>query len=254
MLTDAALERYSRQLLLPDFELEQQERLANARVLVVGCGGLGSSLSLYLAAAGVGELILADGDRVELSNLQRQILHGDADIGRSKADSARETLERLTPDCDVTALQQRLAGDALEAAVDGCDLVADGSDNYPTRFALNRACIARGIPLVSAAAVRGEGQLTTFHPAAGGPCYRCLYPQEGADTALSCAESGVLGPVVGSLGALQALEVLKLLTGWGESLVGRVLMLDLKHWEQQTLAAAPRADCPDCGGGAAHAS
>jgi adenylyltransferase/sulfurtransferase len=249
VLSNASLERYSRQLMLPDFSIEQQERLFDARVLVVGCGGLGSSLSLYLAAAGVGELVLADGDRVELSNLQRQILHGDADIGRSKADSARETLERLTPDCAVTALQTHLEGDALAAAVADCDLVADGSDNYPTRFALNRACIASGRPMVSAAAVRGEGQLSTFAPALGGPCYRCLYPEEGADAALSCAESGVLGPVVGAIGALQALEVLKLLTGWGEPLVGRLLSMDLKHWEQRVLAVAPRPGCPDCGTG-----
>lgn len=246
MLTDAALERYSRQLLLPDFSMEQQQMLAASTVLVVGCGGLGSSLSLYLAAAGVGELVLADGDRVELSNLQRQILHGDADIGRPKADSARETLERLTPDCAVTALQAHLAGDDLQSAVAECDLVADGSDNYPTRFALNRACIAHGKPMVSAAAVRGEGQLATFAPARGGPCYRCLYPEEGSDAALSCAESGVLGPVVGAIGALQALEVLKLLTGWGEPLVGRLLTLDLKHWEQRVLDVAPRPGCPDC--------
>lgn len=247
MLSDKALERYSRQLLLPDFSMEQQQRLAGARVLVVGCGGLGSSLALYLAAAGVGCLVLADGDRVELSNLQRQILHGDADIGRAKADSARQSLERLAPDCEVVALQTHLAGAALSEAVADVDLVADGSDNYPTRFALNRACIDSSIPLVSAAAVRAEGQLSTFYPAAGGPCYRCLYPEEGGESALSCAQSGVLGPVVGAIGALQALEVLKLLTQWGDSLVGTLLTLDLKHWEMQRLALARRATCPDCG-------
>lgn len=253
MLSDRALERYSRQLLLPDFDLEQQEQLKATRVLIVGCGGLGSSLALYLAAAGVGELVLADGDRVELSNLQRQILHGDADIGRAKADSAQEALERLTPDCEAIALSRHLEGEELEDAVARSDLVADGSDNYPTRYALNRACIAQGKALVSAAAVRGEGQLSTFYPAGGGPCYRCLYPQEGADSALSCSESGVMGPVVGALGTLQALEVLKLLTGWGDTLVGRLLSLDLKHWEQRVLMLAPRAGCPDCGGRATSA-
>lgn len=247
MLSDAALERYSRQLMLPDFDMDQQTKLAQSHVLIVGCGGLGSSLALYLAAAGVGQLTLADGDRVELSNLQRQILHGDADIGRPKADSARETLERLTPDCEVIALSAHLEGRALEAAVAGVDLVADGSDNYPTRFALNRSCVANGKALVSAAAVRGEGQLGTFHPAAGGGCYRCLYPNEGETAALSCNESGVLGPVVGALGTLQALEVLKVLSGWGNTLVGRLLTLDLKHWEQRVLQLAPRAGCPDCG-------
>jgi molybdopterin/thiamine biosynthesis adenylyltransferase len=247
MLTDAALERFSRQLLLPDFSIEQQERLAASRVLVVGCGGLGSPLALYLAAAGVGTLLLADGDRVDRSNLQRQILHGAADIDRPKVSSARDTVQRLAPDCAVTELDQHLAGEALDAAVAACDLVADGSDNYPTRFALNRACIAHGRPLVSAAAVRGEGQLASFHVAAGSPCYRCLYPEAGQDTALSCSESGVLGPVVGALGTLQALEVLKLLTGWGDNLLGQLLSLDLKHWQQQRLVLARRADCPDCG-------
>ena len=246
MLSDRALERYSRQLLLADFDLDQQEQLAAATVLVVGCGGLGSSLALYLAAAGVGRLVLADGDRVELSNLQRQILHGDADIGRDKVFSAQDTLERLTPDCEVTALAERLAGQRLVEAVQSADVVADGSDNYPTRYALNRACIAAGKPLVTAAAVRGEGQLTTFYPAVGGACYRCLYPEEGADSALSCSESGVMGPVVGALGTLQALEVLKLLTGWGDNLVGRLLTLDLKHWDRRLLTVDRRPDCPDC--------
>jgi molybdopterin/thiamine biosynthesis adenylyltransferase len=247
MLTDSALERYSRQLLLADFDLPQQERLAQAHVLIVGCGGLGSSLALYLAAAGIGRITLADGDRVELSNLQRQVLHGDADIGRSKADSARETLERLTPDCEVIALSQRLEGEELDEVVAGADVVADGTDNYPTRFALNRACVAHAKPLVSAAAVRGEGQLGTFYPAGGGACYRCLYPQEGDDNALSCSESGVMGPVVGALGTLQALEVLKLLTGWGSTLVGRLLVADLKHWDLRILTLERRAGCPDCG-------
>ena len=254
MLSDAALERYSRQLMLPDFDVDQQQRLADAHVLVVGCGGLGSSLALYLAAAGVGCLTLADGDRVELSNLQRQVLHGDADIGRAKADSARETLERLTPDCEVIALSERLEGAALEDAVRDAAVVADGTDNYPTRFALNRYCIAHDRPLVSAAAVRGEGQLATFHPAAGGGCYRCLYPEEGAQAALSCSESGVMGPVVGAVGTLQALEVIKVLTGWGDTLTGRLLTLDLKSWEQRVLRLERRPDCPDCSSSQAVAS
>jgi adenylyltransferase/sulfurtransferase len=248
MLSDDDLDRYSRQLLLPDFSIEQQERLRAAAVLVVGCGGLGSAVAPYLAAAGVGRLLLADGDRVERSNLQRQILHGEADIGRCKAESARDALLRLAPQCEISLYPGHLEGEALYAAVGSVDVVADGSDNYPTRFALNRACIAQGRPLVSAAAVRAEGQLATFHPAGGGPCYRCLYPEEGAHSALSCAQSGVLGPVVGAVGCLQAIEVLKLLTGWGETLRGTLLTVDLRHWEQRRLQLAPRQDCPDCRG------
>ena len=246
MLSDRDLERYSRQLLLPDFTLDQQARLAKARVLVLGCGGLGSALAPYLAAAGVGQLLLVDGDQVELSNLQRQLLHGDADLGRDKVLSARDSLARLAPGCKITTRAEFLEGDALDAVVAGVDLVADGSDNYPTRFALNRACIRHHKPLVSAAAVRAEGQLATFFPAAGGACYRCLYPDEGAHSALSCAQSGVLGPVVGTLGCLQALEVLKLLSGWGDSLIGSLLSVDLRSWEQRKLQLPPRSGCPDC--------
>lgn len=248
MLSDADLERYSRQLLLPDFEIEQQERLANARVLLVGCGGLGSPLAIYLAAAGVGELVLADGDRVERSNLPRQILHGEADVGRLKTESAAAFLGAHYPGTQVRVLDEHLAGEAVDTAAAAVDLVADASDNYPTRFALNRACIAAATPLVSAAVARGEGQLASFAVAAGTACYRCLYPQAGAETALSCRESGVLGPAVGVLGTLQALEVLKVLTRWGPSLSGRVLFLDLYAYTQRLLELPRRPGCPDCGG------
>lgn len=248
MLSDEDLDRFSRQLMLADFSIEQQLRLQSASVLVVGCGGLGSPLALYLAAAGVGHLLLADGDRVERSNLQRQLLHGEADIGRRKVESAASRVRALAPDCQLRTLDTHLGGEALEAAVAAVDLVADGSDSYPTRYALNRACQRHGRPLVSAAAVRSEGTLTSFDYREGSPCYRCLYPQEGDDTALSCAESGVLGPVAGALGTLQALEVIKLLTGWGDTLVGRLLSLDLKHWESRVLTVPRREGCPDCRG------
>ena len=240
------LERFSRQLILPGFELEHQERLRDAHVLVVGCGGLGSPLALYLAAAGVGRLTLADGDHVDLSNLHRQLLHGESDLGNSKVASAAATITQRYPGCRIQGTEAHLSGERLEAAVASVDLVADGSDNYPTRFALNRACIAHRKPLVSAAAARLEGQLATFHVAAGGPCYRCLYPLEGEQTALSCRESGVLGPVVGVLGSLQALEVIRVISGWGESIRGRLLMLDLASHEQRMVAVPIRDDCPDC--------
>lgn len=248
MLSDRELEQYSRQLMLPDFELEHQQRLRDARVLVVGCGGLGSPLALYLAAAGVGTLDLVDGDTVERSNLHRQVLHGEDDIGGPKAASAAARIGAHYPDCRVATVTGYLDGDALTRAVAQVDLVADGTDNFPTRFALNRACIAHRKPLVTAAAARSEGQLGTFDVAAGGPCYRCLYPQEGAQAALSCRENGVLGPVVGVLGTLQALEVIKMLTGWGDSLLGRLLVLDLRSYQQSLLSVSPRADCPDCAG------
>ncbi|MFT4768221.1 MAG: molybdopterin/thiamine biosynthesis adenylyltransferase [Glaciecola sp.] len=246
MLSDRELEQYSRQLMLPDFTLEYQERLRDAWVLVVGCGGLGSPLAIYLAAAGVGRLILADGDTVERTNLHRQILHGEADIGRFKAASAAALIGAHYPDCRVSQFTEQLQDEALFQAVASVDLVADGTDNYPTRFALNRACIRAAKPLVSAAAARSEGQLATFDVASGGACYRCLYPQEGADTALSCRDNGVLGPVVGVLGTLQALEVIKILTGWGDSLRSRILMIDLRSYEQNIVDIARRADCPDC--------
>ncbi|WOJ95007.1 HesA/MoeB/ThiF family protein [Congregibacter variabilis] len=246
MLSDRELEQYSRQLMLPDFTLEYQERLRASWVLVVGCGGLGSPLAIYLAAAGVGRLILADGDTVERTNLHRQILHGEADIGRSKAASAAALIGAHYPDCRVSQFTEKLQGEALNQAVSSVNLVADGTDNYPTRFALSRACIRARKPLVSAAAARSEGQLATFDVASGGACYRCLYPQEGANTALSCRDNGVLGPVVGVLGTLQALEVIKMLTGWGDSLRSRMLMMDLRSYEQSIVSIARRPDCPDC--------
>ena len=246
MLSDAELERYSRQLLLPDFDLAGQEALARARVLIVGLGGLGSPAALYLAGAGVGELLLADGDTVELSNLQRQIAHREADVGSGKAQSAAAAAIRLNAGVRARALQFRLDEPALFDACEGVDLAVDATDNYPTRFALNRACIAAGIPLVSAAAVRTEGQVATFNPAAGGGCYRCLFPQEGAESALRCSDSGVLGPVVGILGSLLALETIKLLTGMPGSLSGSLLTVDLRDYRVQRLLLQARPGCPDC--------
>ena len=180
--------------------------------LVVGLGGLGSPAALYLAAAGVGRLLLADGDAVELSNLQRQIAHGEADIGLNKARSAAASIARLNPGTRVQVIPQRLDEASLAGHLAGVDLVLDASDNYPVRFALNRACIDAGLPLVSGAAVRSEGQVALFDPHRGGGCYRCLYPRQGAEGALGCSDSGVLAPVVGIVGSLQAMEALKVLS------------------------------------------
>ncbi|MCL4171293.1 UNVERIFIED_CONTAM: hypothetical protein GTU68_027304, partial [Idotea baltica] len=180
-----------------EFDIAGQEKLQASRVLVVGLGGLGCPAALYLAAAGVGELVLADGDDVELSNLQRQIAHGDADIGGNKAASVARTIAGLNAEVNVIVQPHQLDAADMAALCAKVDLVVDASDNYPTRFELNRACMAAGIPLVWAAAVRGEGQLAVFDRHRGGPCYRCLYPIEGGSSVLSCSESGVLAPVVG---------------------------------------------------------
>ncbi|MEM8562415.1 MAG: HesA/MoeB/ThiF family protein [Pseudomonadota bacterium] len=246
MLTDRQLERYSRQLLLNEFDIAGQERLLAAKVLVLGLGGLGSPAALYLAAAGVGNLILADGDEVELSNLQRQIAHSEADIGINKAVSAAATITSLNSDVEVEVIAQRLAERQMAELVHRVDLVIDATDNYPARFALNRLCIAAATPLVSAAAVKTEGQLSLFDPIRGGPCYRCIYPDTSEMTALSCSESGVLAPVVGALGALQALEAIKYLTDYGESARSRLLLFDLRSLQTRELRTTYRDNCPDC--------
>lgn len=248
MLSDRELERYSRQLLLPALDITGQEALQCARVLLVGLGGLGSPAALYLAAAGIGELHLADGDAVELSNLQRQIAHGEADIGSGKAQSAAHAVAGLNAGVRVRVLPRHLNERELTLACAAVELAIDATDNYPTRFALNRACIAAGIPLVSAAAVRTEGQVATFYPASGGGCYRCLFPDQGAKPALSCSESGVLGPVVGVVGSLLALEVIKVLSGMPGALTGALLTLDLANYQVRRLTLRARPGCPDCGG------
>lgn len=247
MLNDKQLDRYARQILIADFDIQGQESLQAATVLVVGLGGLGSPAALYLAAAGVGKLILADGDRVELSNLQRQIAHQEVDVGRNKASSAASSAAALNSDIRVEVVEKNLTETDLFALLDGVDLVVDASDNYPIRFALNRVCIHRAVPLVSAAAVRSEGQVSVFDPVRGGPCYRCLYRDEGEQSALSCSQSGVLAPVVGVFGSLLAMEAIKVLAAYGENLSANVLMLDLKTMESRKLTVPRWKDCPDCG-------
>ncbi len=246
MLSDDELLRYSRQLMLEEFDIAGQERLKASSVLVAGLGGLGSPAAIYLASAGVGRLVLADGDAVELSNLQRQPAHGETNLGMNKAQSAAATLRSINSTITVDVITQDLAEEGLGKLLDGVDLVVDATDNYPVRFALNRACIAHRIPMVSAAAVRSEGQLAVFHPTLGGPCYRCLYPEAGQATALNCRDSGVLAPVVGVLGSLQAMEAVKVLSGFGEPLYEGLLVMDLRTLSVQRLALGPRSDCPDC--------
>ena len=218
-MNDEALLRYSRQIMLEAIDVTGQERLLASRALVVGAGGLGSPVALYLAAAGVGHLTLADADAVELSNLQRQIAHGMADLGRNKAESAREAALALNPGCEIQVLDEHLDGVAMEAAVAAADLVLDCTDRFSSRYAINRACQTTGTPLISGAAIRFSGQLAVFDPRdSESPCYACLYPpgEHGeSDEAMRCAENGVVAPLVGLIGSFQALEAVKLLSGAG---------------------------------------
>lgn len=247
-MNDDELLRYSRQIMLPDFDIAGQERLLAAKVLIVGLGGLGSPVALYLAAAGVGELWLADHDTVDLSNLQRQIAHGEGDIGRSKVASAAAAIRALNARTRVDAIGERLQGPLLDDAVRAVDLVVDCSDNFATRFALNAACWRHRRPLVSGAAIRSEGQLLVVDPrAAGSPCYRCLYDDAAGDEQLSCAQNGVLAPVVGVVGALQALEAVKAIAGFGRPAWGRLQVFDGAALEWRSLTLRKNADCPVCG-------
>ncbi|MEO0436990.1 MAG: HesA/MoeB/ThiF family protein [Pseudomonadota bacterium] len=246
MLDDRQLEQFSRQLLLDGFGVEQQRKLLDATVAVVGLGGLGSPVSMYLAAAGIGRLILIDHDQVERSNLPRQVLYGEEAIGVSKANAAGKLLSARCPRCEIVTISQKLTEQTAVSTLGSADVIADCTDDYHARYALNHACIETSTPLVSAAAVRGEGQLTTFAPSLGGPCYQCLYPTQTEGGALSCSEAGVLGPVVGVLGTLQALEVIKMLTGWGENLVGSLQLIDLTNLRFHKIAIPVTQDCRAC--------
>ncbi|SFR74470.1 adenylyltransferase and sulfurtransferase [Marinobacter daqiaonensis] len=247
MLNDNELLRYSRQLLLPRFDVEGQLALKKARVLVVGCGGLGCPVALYLGAAGVGGLVLADNDEVELANLQRQIAFDHNALGHSKAEALTDRVRAINPDISVTFREQRLEGEALAEAVSDVDLVLDCTDNFNTRFALNRACVSARIPLVSGAAIRGEGQVSVFDSRnEASPCYHCLYPEQGNED-LTCSEAGVIGPLVGMIGTTQAMEAIKVISGKGRPLVGRLLILDAWQMEWREMKLARDPDCQVCG-------
>ncbi len=246
-MRDDELLRYSRQIMLPDLDIEGQEKLLAARVMLVGLGGLGSPAALYLAAAGVGTLVLVDDDEVDLSNLQRQIAHGEATVGENKATSAARTIHNINPHTECKIVQQRLDTANAQTLLQDVDVVLDCSDNFSTRFLLNDLCWAAGVPLVSGAAIRWEGQVTVFDAnVADSPCYRCLY-LSGDDNALNCAENGVAAPLVGIVGATQAMEALKILAQVGDSLVGRILVIDTKHMDWRTLGLGKRKNCPTCG-------
>ncbi len=245
-LNDEQLLRYSRQIMLPGFDLASQRALLGASIMVVGLGGLGCPAAMYLASAGVGELVLVDHDRVELSNLQRQLAHTQAAIGETKVDSAARTLRGLNPDVELLTVGERLEGQLLVDWVQRVDLVVDASDNLATRLALNAACLRHRVPLVSAAAIRSEGQITVFDARRPeSPCYRCLY-RDDTEPDSSCSESGVMAPLTGIIGAMQALEAIKILSGYGEPLLGRLLLFDAKSMEWQELALPRNPDCPEC--------
>lgn len=246
-LSDRDLLRYSRQIMLPDFDIAGQEKLLAAKVLIVGLGGLGSPVALYLAAAGIGELWLADHDTVDSSNLQRQIAHGEADIDRPKIASAADSIRRLNAQVRINAINEKLTGLLLDDAVRTVDLVVDCSDNFTTRFALNAACWQHKKPLVSGAAIRAEGQLLVIDPRAdNAPCYRCLYDDAVQDEELSCAQNGVLAPIVGVIGTLQALEAIKLLADYGTPALGKLLAFDGKTLEWRSLRLRKADNCPVC--------
>jgi sulfur-carrier protein adenylyltransferase/sulfurtransferase len=243
-------ERYARQLLLPEVGEAGQKRLGESRVLLVGAGGLGSPAALYLAAAGVGHLALVDDDRVERSNLQRQVLHNDAGTGTLKTQSAKKALKALNPEIEVTGIAIRLERSNAREVLAGHHVVVDGSDNFATRYAVNEACIALGIPNVHGSVFRFEGQVSVFwpgRPGTAGPCYQCLYPEPPPpELAPSCAEAGVLGVVPGVIGLLQAAETLKLLLHTGDPLVGRMLHYDALHARFDEFEVRPDPDCAAC--------
>ncbi|MCP3867978.1 MAG: molybdopterin-synthase adenylyltransferase MoeB [Gammaproteobacteria bacterium] len=244
-MNDQQLLRYSRQIMLPQIGIEGQEKLLDSKVLILGLGGLGSPVAMYLAAAGVGALVLADFDRVDLTNLQRQIVHTTPRIGDLKVDSARDSLLALNPECTIECLPETLENGRLGEQVAAVDLVVDCSDNFRTRFGVNEACVNHGKPLVSGAAIRTEGQIGVFGSRPGEPCYRCLYGGSG-ELDESCSENGVLSPLVGIVGSMQAMEVIKVLTGAGTPLNGRLLLLDALHTEWRTLKLKADPECPVC--------
>ncbi len=246
--TEAQLDRYSRHLLLPEVGEKGQQRLLEGRVLLLGAGGLGSPAALYLAAAGVGTLGVVDGDTVDASNLQRQVIHGLDRLGMSKVKSAAASIANLNPDVEVVAFDERLDSSNVDRIFDqGWDVIVDGLDNFPTRYLVNDASVFKSIPVVHGSIFRFDGQVTTFWPKKG-PCYRCLYPEPPpAHLAPSCAEAGVLGVLPGMIGVAQATEAVKILLGQGEPLVGRLLQYDSLKMEFRTFKLRRNAQCPVCG-------
>jgi len=246
-MNDEQLLRYSRHILLPEIGVEGQEKLLASSALIIGAGGLGSPAAIYLAAAGVGTITLADGDTVDLTNLQRQILHTTQSIGQPKTESGRAALARINPEVKVVSLQKRLDGKDLEALVAANDVVLDCSDNFATRHAVNRACVVCKKPLVSGAAVRFDGQVSVFDLRDDrGPCYHCLFPENAELEEVRCAVMGVFAPLTGVIGCVQAAEALKLLSGAGETLNGRLLILDALAMQWRSVGISKDPACEVC--------
>jgi molybdopterin/thiamine biosynthesis adenylyltransferase len=248
-MNDNQLLRYSRHILLDEIGIEGQERLLAAHALVIGAGGLGSPAAYYLASAGIGRITLVDNDTVDLTNLQRQILHTTERVGQPKATSGKKTLAQINPEVDVVALTERVEGDRLDELVRHASVVLDCSDNFATRHAVNRACVAHQVPLVSGAAIRFDGQISVFDARREeAPCYACLFPPDQQFEEVMCSTMGVFAPLVGIIGAMQAAEALKLAAVTGESLAGRLLLLDARNMEWTSIKVARNKACPVCAG------
>ena len=247
-MNDQQLLRYSRQIMLSQVDIEGQQKLLSAKVLIVGAGGLGSPASIYLAAAGVGQITIYDDDEVDLSNLQRQIAHHTNDIGTDKVISTQQTLKKINPEIKVVAVKQRLEGKQLKTEVNKADLVLDCCDNFTTRFAVNAACVYHKTPLVSGAAIRFEGQIAVFTSGTNNsPCYNCLYADTGEEMQ-NCTTNGVIAPITGIVGSIQAMEAMKLIMNIGESLSGRLLLLDGLSMQWNEMKLKKNVNCPTCKG------
>ncbi|TMV10164.1 molybdopterin-synthase adenylyltransferase MoeB [Ruegeria sediminis] len=250
--TETELDRYARHIVLRELGGPGQKRLKSARVLVIGAGGLGAPALQYLAAAGVGTIGIIDDDVVENANLQRQVIHRDADIGMPKVFSAQAAMEAQNPNVTVRPYHRRLTEEIAAELFADYDLILDGTDNFDTRYLANRTAVALGKPLVSGALAQWEGQLSVFHPATSGPCYQCIFPEApAAGLAPSCSEAGVIGPLPGVVGSMMAVEALKLITQAGQPLIGEMLIYDALYGESRKISLAKRADCPVCGAGTA---
>ena len=244
------LDRYSRHIIMDEIGPAGQKRLLDSTVLCIGAGGLGSPILQYLTAAGVGTIGIADDDHVERSNLQRQVIHAEDDVGRPKVDSAREFIERQNPDVTVRTHETRVNADNIEELLGAYDIVVDGSDNFATRYLVNDACTLSGTPFAHGAILRFEGQITTFEANEGGPCYRCLFPEAPEPgTVPDCATAGVLGVLPGTVGCIQATEAIKLCLDYGETLDGRMIFYDSADMSFEEIRIEPRPDCPICGDG-----
>ncbi len=245
-MDNALLTRYSRHILLPELDYAGQLKLTKSRALIIGAGGLASPVAMYLASSGVGQIVLVDFDKVEVSNLQRQIMHGNADIGRAKVDSAKETLSGLNPETEIITINRRLAEGELREQVKLANIILETTDNFESRFLLNRICVEQRKPLISGSVIRFEGQLSTFRcDLTDSPCYQCLYTETEA-LEETCSQNGVLAPVVGIIGSLQATEALKVLAGIGTDLAGRLMLFNALNMEWRTLKLKKDPDCPIC--------